>query len=129
MSRFVLFSIFLLTLVAGCAPSSHGLSPVDGAEYRWGDDPSVPYRPFPDLLRMPPSRNGATVLHVRFVLPKLEGDDPAIYFGADTFDHAVVGDRLVACEPRARMVVPLDPSDGGKPVDLVLRYDGGIAVG
>ncbi|MEO8797260.1 MAG: protein kinase [Polyangiaceae bacterium] len=113
----LLLALVTATLLTGCG-KPQGFAPMS-AEYRWTDD--TPWRPIPALVREPPDRNGATELHVRVTLPSvLHEDDPAIATGSDFLQRAMIDGRTVWANPRLPMVIPLEPTDAGKQVELVL---------
>jgi serine/threonine-protein kinase len=120
--------VVLAVLCSACgadAAAAHFVE-VQSAEYRWGTDSSVPYRPLPSMLREPPDRSGATELHVRFVMPDTGVDDPAIRTSMEMAEGHV-GGRTLAPYPRLDFLLPVDRQNVGSTIDVVFRGRGRLS--
>jgi hypothetical protein len=112
----------------GCAEPGEAVAP-SAIEYRWGAD--GPYaRLASPLAREPPGRGTARELTLRFVLPTLPEEDPALSVGVSTgLVRSEVDGRALSPHPAEWPLFPLRATDAEKTATLVFRTDRPIVPG
>ncbi|HEX7667697.1 MAG TPA: protein kinase [Polyangiaceae bacterium] len=106
----------LVAFFVGCNRSTDFV-PIEQGDFRWDERA---WQPLPSIVREPPDRDGARTLHVRFAIPPLPYDDPAIATGSSFLVRGSVDGRVIEVDPTMPMLIPLRKEDAGKSVELEL---------